>query len=125
MPCQTQNPYVFLFIVNMVLLVLGMFLSTTVIQLIFLPFMITVARALGIDMVHFGVITTFNIMVGLSTPPYGLLLFITSGLSGTPLKEVFKEILLPCAVMIGVLFVITYFPDTVLFLPRMLLGYQG
>lgn len=121
----TQNPYVFLFIVNLVLLVLGMFLSTTVIQLIFLPFMITVARALGIDMVHFGVITTFNIMVGLSTPPYGLLLFITSGLSGTPLKEVFKEILLPCAVMIGVLFVITYFPDTVLFLPRMLLGYQG
>lgn len=114
----TTNKYQFLFLVNIVILLLGMFIDTSTIQLVFVPIMIPVARALGIDLIHFGLVVTFNMMVGLSTPPFGMLLFITSGLSGTPLKQVMKEIMLPLVVMLIVLFIITYFPDVVLFLPR-------
>jgi TRAP-type C4-dicarboxylate transport system permease large subunit len=95
-----------------------MFIDTSTIQLIFVPILFPVARALGIDMVHFGLVVTFNMMIGLSTPPFGMLLFITSSISGTPLKGIIKEIMWPLIAMIVVLAVITYFPDTVLFLPR-------
>ena len=114
----TANKYTFLFLVNIVILILGMFMDTSTIQLVFVPIMIPVASALGIDMIHFGLVVTFNMMVGLSTPPFGMLLFITSGISGTPLKGVMKEILWPLAVMLIVLVIITYFPEVTLFLPK-------
>lgn len=114
----TANKYTFLFLVNVVILILGMFMDTSTIQLVFVPIMIPVASALGIDMIHFGLVVTFNMMVGLSTPPFGMLLFITSGISGTPLKGVMKEILWPLAVMLIVLVIITYFPEVTLFLPK-------
>ena len=74
---------------------------------------------------HFGVVVVFNMMIGLSTPPFGMLLFITSGISGTPLKYVVKEILPMIIAMLIVLMVITYIPNTILFLPRLFLGYMG
>jgi len=114
----SQNKNFFLFLVNIVILLLGMFIDTSTIQLIFVPILFPVARALGVDMVHFGLVVTFNMMIGLSTPPFGMLLFITSSISGTPLKGIIKEIMWPLIAMIVVLAVITYFPDTVLFLPR-------
>ena len=114
----TSNKWMFLFIVNMVILILGMFMDTSTIQLVFVPIMIPVANALGIDMIHFGLVVTFNMMVGLSTPPFGMLLFITSGISGTPLKDIMREILWPIIVMVAVLFLITFIPEIVLFLPR-------
>ncbi|WP_320129430.1 TRAP transporter large permease [uncultured Sphaerochaeta sp.] len=114
----TSNKYGFLFLVNVVILLLGMFMDTSTIQLVFVPIMIPVARALGIDMVHFGLVVTFNMMVGLSTPPFGMLLFITSGISGTPLKGIMKEIIFPLIAMLLVLAIITYFPEVTLFLPR-------
>lgn len=114
----SDNKYFFLFLVNIVILLLGMFIDTSTIQLIFVPILFPVARALGIDMVHFGLVVTFNMMIGLSTPPFGMLLFITSSISGTPLKDIVKEIIWPLIAMIIVLFIITYIPDTVLFLPR-------
>ena len=67
----------------------------------------------------------FNMMIGLSTPPFGMLLFITSGISGTPLKDVIKEIWLPLTTMLIVLVIITYIPEVTLFLPRLLMGYTG
>lgn len=115
----TTNKWVFLFIVNVVILILGMFMDTSTIQLVFVPILIPVAAALGIDLIHFGLVVTFNMMVGLSTPPFGMLLFITSGISGTPLKDIMREIMWPIVVMIAVLFLITYIPEVVLFLPRM------
>lgn len=121
----TANPYVFLLIVNIALLVLGMFIDTSVIQVVFIPIMLPLVNQLGIDLVHFGIVVVFNMMVGLSTPPFGMLLFITSGISGTPLKSVVKEIMPMIGAMLFVLIVITYFPDVVLFLPRLLLGYKG
>jgi len=114
----SSNRYFFLFLVNIGILILGMFIDTSTIQLIFVPILFPVARALGIDMVHFGLVVTFNMMIGLLTPPFGMLLFITSSISGTPLKAIVKEIIWPLVAMIVVLIVITYIPDTVLFLPR-------
>lgn len=115
----TTNKWVFLLIVNVVILILGMFMDTSTIQLVFVPILIPVAAAMGIDMIHFGLVVTFNMMVGLSTPPFGMLLFITSGISGTPLKDIMREIMWPIVVMFAVLFIITYVPEVVLFLPRM------
>ena len=66
-----------------------------------------------------------GLSVGNITPPFGMLLFITSGISGTPLKDVIKEIVGPLVTMLVVLIVITYFPDVVLFLPRLLMNYTG
>ncbi|MFR8548723.1 MAG: TRAP transporter large permease [Lachnospiraceae bacterium] len=121
----TDNKYVFFLIVNLAILVLGMFIDTSVIQVVFIPILLPIAKAFGIDLVHFGLVVIFNMMIGLSTPPFGMLLFITSGISGTPLKDVIKEIWLPLLTMLIVLGIITYVPDVVLFLPRMLMGYAG
>ncbi|MEG1396548.1 MAG: TRAP transporter large permease [Oscillospiraceae bacterium] len=115
----TDNPYVFLLMVNIIILILGMFVDTSVIQLVMIPILWPVAQALGINVIHFGLVIVFNMMIGLSTPPFGMCLFITSGISGTPLKDVMREIKWPIVVMIIVLLVITFIPETVLFLPRM------
>ncbi len=122
---MTTNPYTFLFIVNVAILILGMFIDTSVIQSVFVPLMIPIATALGVDLLHFGVVCIFNMMIGLCTPPFGMLLFITSGISGTPLKDVVRETIRPLLVMLVVLAVITYVPDVVLFLPRVFMGYGG
>ena len=112
-----SSKYSFLFLVNIMILLLGMFIDTSIIQLVFVPLLFPVAKYFDINMIHFGLIVTFNMMVGLSTPPFGMLLFITSGISDTPLKGVMKEILWPILVMLICLGVITYWPDFVLYLP--------
>ena len=121
----TDNKVVFLLIVNIAILILGMFIDTSVIQVVFVPILLPIARSFGIDLVHFGLVVIFNMMIGLSTPPFGMLLFITSGVSGTPLKDVIKEIMWPLLTMLIVLVIITYVPEVVLFLPRALMGYAG
>lgn len=121
----TDNKYLFLLIVNVAILILGMFIDTSVIQVVFIPILLPIAKAFGIDLVHFGLVVIFNMMIGLSTPPFGMLLFITSGISGTPLKDVIKEIWWPIVTMLIVLGIITYIPDVVLFLPKLLMGYAG
>lgn len=115
----TDNKYVFLIIVNVIILVLGMFIDTSTIQLVFVPIMIPIAVAFGIDLVHFGLVVTLNMMIGLSTPPFGMLLFITAGISNTSLKGVMREIKWPIVAMILVLLLITFVPEVVLFLPRL------
>ena len=122
---MTSNPLVFLLIVNIAILILGMFIDTSVIQSVFVPLMIPIATSLGVDLLHFGLVCILNMMIGLTTPPFGMLLFITSGVSGTPLKKVIKEIMWPLLVMLIVLAIVTYIPDVVLFLPRVFMGYGG
>jgi tripartite ATP-independent transporter DctM subunit len=118
------SPLTFLLIVNVILLVLGCFLEGTTILLVIVPVMLPAAHALGIDPVHFGVVAVVNIMIGLVTPPYGLLLFMMVRIADVPLKDIVRETLPFLAVMIGALALITLVPGLVLFLPR-LLGYQG
>ena len=85
------SPTMFLIWVNVILLVLGCLLEGSTIILVILPIFVPTAKALGIDLVHFGVVAVFNIMIGLVTPPYGLLLFIASAISGAPLGKIIKD----------------------------------
>ena len=119
-----MSPAMFLLVANVILLVLGCFLEGTTILLVILPVMLPTAQALGIDPVHFGVVAVVNIMLGLVTPPYGLLLFMMVKIADVSLTELVKEVMPFLAVMIGALALITYVPDLVLFLPRVL-GYKG
>lgn len=115
----TENKYVLLLLINMLFLVLGMFIDTSTIIVVFVPMVLPLVTLLGIDLVHFGVIIVLNMMIGLSTPPFGVLLFIVSGISDTPLRAVIKEIIPMIIVMVGLLFLLTYVPDIILFLPRL------
>jgi C4-dicarboxylate transporter DctM subunit len=119
-----MTPTTFLILVNVILLILGCILEGTAILLIIVPVFIPTAQALGIDMVHFGVVVVVNIMLGLVTPPYGLLLFIMTNISGAPVKDIIRDAAPFIFWMVVCLFIITFVPETVLFLPR-LLGYQG
>jgi len=116
--------WAFLLWVNVILLVLGCLLEGSTIILVVLPIFIPTAKALGIDLVHFGVVAVFNIMIGLVTPPYGLLLFIISAISGAPLRHIIRDTMPFVLAMIVALAIITFIPETVLWLPK-LLGYKG
>lgn len=118
------SPAGFLLIVNLLLLLLGALLEGGTILLVVVPILIPTAQALGIDMVHFGLVVTVNLMIGLITPPYGLLLFVASNLSRQPLMAVIRETVPFIGVLVAALAFITYVPDSVLWLPR-LLGYKG
>jgi tripartite ATP-independent transporter DctM subunit len=118
------SPVTFLLLANLLLLLLGCFLEGTTILLIIVPVMLPTAQVLGIDPVHFGVVAVVNIMIGLITPPYGLLLFMMVKIADVPLKDIVRDILPFLGVMIAALALITFVPELVLFLPR-LFGYQG
>lgn len=118
------SPTGFLILVNVLLLLLGCVLEGTAILLIVVPVFIPTAQALGIDLVHFGVVVVVNIMIGLITPPYGLLLFIMANISGEPLRYIVRDILPFLFATIAALAILTFVPETVLWLPRMF-GYQG
>jgi C4-dicarboxylate transporter, DctM subunit len=114
----------FLLLVNILLLVLGALLEGGTVLLVVVPILIPAAQAVGVDMVHFGLVVTINLMIGLITPPYGLLLFITASMARTPITAIIKETTPFIVVLVAALFFITYVPDSVLWLPR-LLGYKG
>jgi tripartite ATP-independent transporter DctM subunit len=118
------NPITFLIAVNILLLILGCLLEGTTILLVIVPVLIPTAQALGIDMVHFGVVVVVNIMLGLVTPPYGLLLFIMTRISGAPMKDIVADVLPFLLGLIAALMLFTFVPEVVLWLPRMF-GYGG
>jgi len=118
------SPLGFLLLVNLILLLLGCFLEGSTIILVILPVLLPTAVALGVDPVHFGVVAVLNIMIGLVTPPYGLLLFMMTKIADISLMELVREMVPFLVVMIGALAIVTLWPDMVLFLPRMA-GYTG
>jgi C4-dicarboxylate transporter, DctM subunit len=118
------SPWMFLLAANILLLILGCFLEGTTILLVIVPVLMPTAHALGIDPVHFGVVVVVNIMIGLVTPPYGLLLFMMVKIAEVSLKDLVREVMPFLYVMIGALALMTFIPEIVLFLPR-LLGYKG
>lgn len=119
----TDNRLIFLFICNILFLILGMIFDNNTITLVFIPMIFPLVQQYGIDPVHFGVMFVINMMIGMVTPPYGPLLFVTSAISDTPLKDIIREILPMIGVMILFLLVITYVPNIVLILPKIFLGY--
>ena len=117
------SPVLFLLMVNLLFLVVGCVLDATTILLVIVPLFIPTCRELGIDLVHFGVVVVVNAMIGLITPPYGVLLFVINATTGIPLKSIIREILPFLAVLIAALLAITFLPELVLFLPKQF-GYR-
>jgi tripartite ATP-independent transporter DctM subunit len=120
----SENPLVLLFVINLLFLVMGMFLDTMVLLLIMIPVVLPILGQVGIDPIHFGVVIVLNMMIGLSTPPFGVLLFIVSSTTRTPLRDVIREIWPFLGIMATTLVILMIFPDIVLWVPR-LLGYRG
>jgi C4-dicarboxylate transporter, DctM subunit len=118
------TPFSFLLLANIILLILGCFLEGTTILLVIVPVLLPTAQALGVDPVHFGVVAVVNIMIGLITPPYGLLLFMMVKIAEVSLKDLVREVMPFLGAMIVALALITFIPEIVLFLPR-LMGYKG
>ena len=118
------SPLGFLLLVNVILLILGCLLEGSTILLVIVPIFIPTAKLLGIDLVHFGVVVVVNIMIGLITPPYGLLLFVVANMTKTPLIAIVREAFPFMLVMIASLILITCVPETILWLPRQM-GYKG
>jgi len=113
------HPLLFLFGVNVLILLLGCVLDATTIILVIVPLFIPACKELGIDLVHFGVLVVVNSMIGLITPPYGILLFVINAVTGIPLREIISEIWAFLAVLIAALTLMILFPDLVLFLPKL------
>jgi tripartite ATP-independent transporter DctM subunit len=118
------SPLGFLLAVNVLFLVLGCFLDTSIMLLVLVPILLPTARLMGVDLVHFGVMVVVNMMIGMVTPPFGMLLFVINALAGVPLKDMIRESWVFIAVLIVSLAVITFVPQTVLWLPQAL-GYAG
>ena len=118
----STNPYVLLFIVNILLLVVGMFLDSTTAILVIAPIIAKPLVAAGVDPVHLGMVVVFNLMIGLLTPPMGLALFLVAEIAKVTMKDVLKEMLpyyIPLAIT---LLLITYFPAITTWIPRLALG---
>jgi len=116
----SDNPVVFMILVNILLLILGCLIDATAIILVTVPVLLPIALDFGIDPIYFGVVMIINLMIGLLTPPVGSVLYITSSVTGQPVDVVFRGIA-PFLIPLGaVLIVVTAFPDFVLWLPRVL-----
>ena len=118
------SPLVFLIGVNCLILLLGCVLDATTLILVIIPLFLPTCRELDIDFVHFGVVAVVNCMIGLITPPYGILLFVINAVTRIPLGEIIREILPFLTVLIAALVLLIFQPGLVLFLPRMF-GYLG
>ncbi|HVO15454.1 MAG TPA: TRAP transporter large permease, partial [Alphaproteobacteria bacterium] len=120
---QQLAPLAFLIAVNVLFVILGCFLDVTAMLLIMVPLLVPTVSVLHIDLVHFGVVIVLNIMIGLITPPYGLVLFVLNAVAGVPLKEMIAEIWKFVGVLVFVLLLLVLFPDLVLWLPH-LMGFK-
>jgi tripartite ATP-independent transporter DctM subunit len=114
------TPISFLIITNIVLILLGMVMETTTVLMILTPLLVPVVQLLGIDLVYFGVVMVLNLMIGLSTPPFGLGLFTVSGISDTKLEKVIVAILPFLPVLFIALILLIIIPEIVMFLPSLL-----
>jgi tripartite ATP-independent transporter DctM subunit len=117
----TSNKYLILFIINIVFLVLGTMMGMASIILITTPILLPIILRVGIDPIHLGIIMIFNLGIGLITPPVGAVLFIGSAISGLKVESLTKAMVPFYIVMFGTLLVVTYVPELVLFIPKILM----
>jgi C4-dicarboxylate transporter, DctM subunit len=113
------SPFAFLMLVNVGFLVLGTVLDGAVMLLVFVPVLLPTVKALGIDLVHFGVVVILNFMIAIISPPYGLILFVLSALTRVPMREINREIWLFCVPLALALVLLIAVPDITLALPRL------
>ena len=120
----SDNPIAILLAINVALLIVGTFMDMTPALLIFTPIFMPVVKGLGMDPVHFGVVMTLNLCIGICPPPVGSALFVGCSVGGTSIARVIRPLLPFYALLFGLLMLVTYVPEISLFLPRLLLGYQ-
>ncbi len=116
----SDNPLVFLLMVNVVLVFLGSFIEDGAVLMLMTPILVPIAVSLGIDPVHFGVVMVLNLMIGVALPPVGMALFVTAHVAGISVERMFRAILPFIPPMIITLLIVTYWPDLVLFFPSLL-----
>ena len=119
----TDNRYLILLFINVLLIFIGMFLEGGAAIIILAPTLLSVANAVGIIPLHFGLVMVLNIVVGLLTPPLGVCLFVVAGVTGLDLSLIIRSVLPFLAVELAVLMLVTYLPSIILFIPD-LLGYM-
>ena len=116
----SDNPVVILILINVILLIVGIFMDMTPAVLIFTPIFLPIATGqLGMDPVHFGIMMVLNLCVGLCTPPVGSVLFIGCSVAGTKIDQVIRPLLPMFAAMVIVLFLVAFLPDLSLLIPRL------
>lgn len=113
------NKYMLLLIINIILLIAGTFIDTTSAIVIFAPLFIPLVKAMGIDLVYFGLIVAVNLTIGMCTPPLGVCLFVSGSIAKISLKDQMHDLLPMLGVLIVVLLMVTYIPELTLFLPRL------
>ena len=118
----TTNKWVFLMICNVILLVMGMFLEGGAALMIVTPLLLPVAKQLGVDVIHFGLVAIANIMIGGLTPPFGSMMFTTCGITKCPISDFLKEVWPFILCLFIVLLLITFFPALVTFVPNLIYG---
>ncbi|MCL6705813.1 TRAP transporter large permease [Pseudomonas sp. R2.Fl] len=116
----TEQPYLILLLLNIMLLILGMFLEPISILILTMPILLKFQALIGMDPVQFGMMVILNVVIGMTTPPVGILLFIASAISGEPVTHVIREALPLIGICIGILALISLIPGLSLFLPQML-----
>lgn len=119
----SNDPRFFLLLVNVTLLITGAFFEETALLIMSIPILMPLIERYHLDPVHFGVVMTANLGIGLVAPPVGVCLFVACGISKVPLEAVIRPLLPLIGVMIATLILITYWPELTLFLPKVLLGY--
>jgi tripartite ATP-independent transporter DctM subunit len=117
----TKSPMVLLLILNIFLLIIGCLLDATCSQFLLIPILVPLVKAYGIDPIHFGIVMILNLMIGLCTPPMGALLFITGKIAEVSMTELLKEIWPFIIWLLIALIIVTYVPQTVLWLPNLIM----
>ena len=116
----SDSPVVILLLINVLLLIVGCFMDTTPAILVLAPILLPVAKAIGLDPIHFGLIMVVNLAIGFITPPLGINLFVASRISDSPMEVILKGIVPFIIVMLVCLMLITFIPDLVMFLPNLM-----
>lgn len=119
-----KNPVLVLLLINVIFLVLGCFMDALPLLIVVVPMFLPLVRGAGIDLIHFGVVITLNLMIGLLTPPVGMLMYIACRLTNVGVDQFVKYAWPFIAALIVVLLMVSYIPETVLFIPRLLMGTQ-
>ena len=115
----SDEPWLVLLMINIFLLVVGLFLDALPAIIILTPIFAPIAASVGVDPTHFGVIMIVNLLIGLCTPPVGILLYLSASVVGTKPEGVIREVIPMVAILICVLALITYVPATVMTLPNL------
>ena len=115
----SDNKYIILLIINLLLLFVGIFMDMTPAVLIFTPIFLPIIEKLGMDPVHFGIVMILNLCIGLCTPPVGSVLFVGVGVANTTIEKVVKPLMTLFLAMIISLLLVTYIPQISLWLPQL------